>query len=223
MANKKLYKPVGRVAHVSFLVEGKVHLWGGATQDLLVSGNQDEIVELARRIEQFDPYLEIWSQLNTEGTSHPGLECAACASHGDHVYMYGGQNTKVENALSCLNFGIKTPTWSQLSPAETVGGPMRKSLCGMVHFHDDKLAVIGGYGYPNGSIQTGSVFIRNPNATSGSGWTNEIHIFDIDQGIFKIIVRCSNIDVIIFCRCLVFPCSQRNQASSLCCFYTDEC
>ena len=184
MANKKLYEPVGRVAHISFLVEGKVHLWGGATQDL-VSGNQDEIVELARRIEQFDPYLEIWSRpLNTAGIPHPGLECAACASHGELVYMYGGQNTIVENALSCLNCSVnlKTPTWSQLSPAETIGSPMRKSLCGMVHFHDDKLAVIGGYGYPNGPIQPGSVFIRNPNATSVSGWTNEIHIFDIDQG-----------------------------------------
>ena len=92
------------------------------------------------------------------------------------MYMYG---TKVEGARSCLNFGVKTPTWSQLSPAETAGGPMRKILCRMVHFHNDKLAVIGGYGYPNGPIQPGSMFIE---ATSGIGWTNEIHIFDINQG-----------------------------------------
>ena len=39
--------------------------------------------------------------------------------------MYGGMGTEVEGALSCLNFGVKTPTWSQLCPAETVGGPMR--------------------------------------------------------------------------------------------------
>ena len=122
MANKE---PAARLRHVSFLVEGKVYLWGGTTQDL-VSGHQDE---LARRIEQFDPYLEIWSQLNTAGTPHPGLQSAACASHGELVYMYGGKSTKFEGVLSCLNFGVKTPTWSQLCPAETVGGPMRKTLC----------------------------------------------------------------------------------------------
>jgi N-acetylneuraminic acid mutarotase len=177
----KLYEPAARLYHVSFLVEGKLYLWGGETQDVAF-GDQEKIVELARRIEQFDPYLEVWSQLNTAGAPHPGLRYAACASHGEHVYMYGGAATKVESALSCLNFGVKTPTWSQLCLVETVGGPMRKSSCGMVHFHDDKLAVIGGYGYTNGPIQPGSVFIRNPRATDGFGWTNEIHIFDISQG-----------------------------------------
>ena len=178
MANQKLYEPAARLRHVSFLVEGKVYLWGGQIQGLS-SGHRDK---LARRIEQFDPYLEIWSQLNTAGTPHPGLKYAACASHGELVYMYGGEGTKVEGVLSCLNFGVKTPTWSQLSPTETIGRPMRKVLCGMVHFHDDKLAVIGGYGYPNGPIQPGSAFFRNPDIIDGRGWTNEIHILDISQG-----------------------------------------
>ena len=48
----------------------------------------------------------------------------------------------------------------------------------MVHFHNDKLAVMGGYGRPNGSIQPGSEFIGNVR----EGWTNEVHIFDISQG-----------------------------------------
>ena len=179
MANKELYEPAARLYHVSFSVEGKVYLWGGATQDLS-SGHLDE---LARHIEHFDPYLEIWSPLNTAGIPHPGLKYAACASHGEHVYTYGCAGTKAENTLSCLNLGVKIPTWSQISPAEAVGGPMIKAWCGMVHFHDNKLAVIGGYGCPSGRIQPGSVFIRDPIAsTSGTGWTNEIHIFDISQG-----------------------------------------
>jgi hypothetical protein len=180
METKKLYEPDARLDHASFLIEGKVYLWGGETQDA-ASGDQDAAVELAHRIEQFDPYLEIWSPLDTVGTPHPGLRSAACASHGEHVYMYGGEYTEFEGALSCLNFGVKIPTWSQLCPAETVGGPMRKASCGMVHFHNNKLAVIGGYGYPNGPVQPGSVFFRNPIDTDGTGWTNEIHIFDISQ------------------------------------------
>ena len=141
MANQKLYEPPARLHHVSFSVEGKVYLWGGVTQDLL-SGHRDELA----CIEQFDPYLEIWSQLmiNTAGTLHPGLKYPPCTLHGEHVYMYGGRGTKHEGVLSCLTFGVRTSTWSQLCPAETVGGPMRKGSCGMVHvhFHDDKLAVI---------------------------------------------------------------------------------
>ena len=175
---RKCKEPAARLHHVSFFVEGNVYLWGGATPGL-AAGHRDEV---GRRIEQFDPYLEIWSQLNTAGSPHPGLEYAACASHGEHVYMYGGRGTKHEGVISCLNFAVKTPTWSQLFPAGTVGGPMRKILCGMVPFHDNKLAVIGGYGCPNVPVQPGSVFIRNYKSTSGMGWTNEIHIFDTSLG-----------------------------------------
>ena len=103
--------------------------------------------------------------------------------------MYGGEGTKVEGCLSCLKCSVNTLTWSQLWPGETFGGPMRKTSCGMVHFNDDKLAVIGGYGYPTGPIQPGSLFFGSPIATDGIGWTNEIHIFDISQGKPRTIIR----------------------------------
>ena len=43
-------------------------------------------------------------------------------------------------------------TWSLLCLAGTSGGPIRKTGCGMVHFHQDKLEVIGGYGILSGPI-----------------------------------------------------------------------
>ena len=112
--------------HVSFSVEGKVYLWGGLTQDLL-SGHLDE---LACHIEQFDPYLEIWSRLNTVGTPHPRLRCAACASHGEHVYMYGGQGTKFEGVLSCLNIGVKSKDTDLVTalPSRNCWGPNEKGV-----------------------------------------------------------------------------------------------
>ena len=58
---------------------------------------------------------------------------------------------------------------------------MRKAECGIVHFHHDKLAVIGGYGIPTGPTQPGSSFIRSTRYTDGRGWTNEIHVFNISQ------------------------------------------
>ena len=86
MATKKLYEPAARFVHVSSLVEGKAYVWGGLTQEL-VSGSKNDIADC---IEQFDPYLEVWSELNTAGTPHPGLEIAACASSGEHFYTYEG-------------------------------------------------------------------------------------------------------------------------------------
>ena len=188
MASNKLYEPAARCGHVSFSVQGQMYLWGGVPQDL-VSGLKDDRIKLANCIERFDPYLEEWRQLNTTGTPHPGLEYAVCASIGgrERMYMYGGVKNGSEGvrALSCLN--MKTLTWSQLElcgPAGTAGGPMGKTGCGMVHFHHDKLAVIGGYGFPTGPIQPGSTFIRNSRFIDEAerGWTNEIHVFDLNQG-----------------------------------------
>ena len=179
MASKELYEPAARLAHISILAKGKVYLWAGKTQDRSI---KDDGIKLANCIEQFDPYLEVWSQLNTAGTPHPGLEGAACASSGEHVYMYGGAKSRYKGVLSFLN--VKSLTWSQLSPeGGTAGVPMRKAGCGMVHFHHDKLAVIGGYGFPTGPIKPGSTSIMDARFTDGRGWTNEVHVFDLSQGI----------------------------------------
>ena len=95
--------------------------------------------------------------------------------------MYGGSSRKRrEGVLSLLN--LETLTWSQLSQEDTAGGPMRKDSCGMVCFHGDQLAVIGGYGYLTGPTQPGASFIKNTNFTDGRGWTNEVHIYDINRG-----------------------------------------
>ena len=181
MASKKLYEPAARFAHVSSLAEGKAYVWGGVTQELVPGSKNAKAIKC---IERFDPYLEVWSQLNTAGTPHPGLRLAACASSGEHVYMYGGfSKGGFEGCLSCLN--VKTLTWSRLSPwpeGGTAGGPMRKADCGMVHFHLNKLAVIGGSGIPTGPTQPGSSLFRHTPAIDGRGSTNEFHVFDLSQG-----------------------------------------
>ena len=169
-------EPVARRDHASFSVDGRVYVWGGDIQGSL----EDD--KLASSIEQFDPYLEVWSQFNTIGIPHPALGNTACTSFGERMYMFGGCIGKgiYEGALSCLD--LRTLTWSQLCPAGTASGPMSKASCGIVHFHHDKLAVIGGYGIPTGPTQPGSSFIRNMKFTDGRGWTNEIHVFNISQG-----------------------------------------
>ena len=193
----KLYEPAARERHASFSVKGKVYVWGGVTEDSL----KDD--KLASSVEQFDPYLEVWSRA---GPPHTVVDGSAITSFGERTYMYG------KDVLSCLD--LSTLTWSQLCPGGTAGGPMRKTACGMVHFHHDRLAVIGGFGYPTGPIQPGSSFIRDARFTDGRGWTNEIHIFDISQGkrigisyiyIYIIYIIIGSRIMIIACRCLVLP------------------
>ena len=181
MATKDLYEPSARFLHVAFSIDRRVYVRGGRTDDF-ESGSEDSKLELANSIEQFDPFLEVWRQLKTTGgTPHPGLDRAACVSLGENVYMYGGHSgNRCKGALSCLN--VKSLTWSLLCPEDVAGGPMRKSYCGIVLFHGDKLAVVGGYGYPTGPAQAGSKFIKNTGVNDGRGCTNEFHVFNIGQG-----------------------------------------
>ena len=104
--------------------------------------------------------------------------------------MYGGLGLGGDVAscacgvLSRLN--IKTLTWTPLCPEAIVGGPMKKYGSGMFMFkYGDKVAVIGGYGYPTGPTQPGATFIRDTRYTDGSGWSNEFHVLDISQGSYS--------------------------------------
>ena len=59
---------------------------------------------------------------------------------------------------------------------------MRKVGCGMVSFLHNKLAIFGGYGIPRGPTQPGAMFTRDTRFTDGSGWSNELHVFNITEG-----------------------------------------
>ena len=173
-------EPAARFYHASCSIESGVLVRGGRTLGY-ESGSMDARIRLANVIELFDPYLEVWRQLNTTGTPHPGLHLATCASVADDVYMYGGRSgeTGYEGVLSY--FDMKKLTWSQLCPEATAGAPMRKYGCGLIIVHEN-IIVIGGYGYPTGPTQLGTSFIKNTKSTTGGGWSNEIHSFNVGQG-----------------------------------------
>ena len=181
MATRELHEPSARFFHSAFSNDGRVYVRGGRTSEYESDpGSEDDRLK-SNSIELFNPFLEVWRQLETTvGTPHPGLAGAACVSFGENMYMYGGRDKRYEGALSCLN--VKSLTWSLLCPGKVAGGPMRKEGCGIAMFHGDKLAVIGGYGYPTGPAQPGSMFISDTRVTSGIGWTNEFHAFNIGQG-----------------------------------------
>ena len=180
MDQEVLFEPEARFHHVACSSDGQVLVWGGRTAEYY--SNDHGRIKLASVVQEFDPCTEVWCQRETVGVPHPGLASIACTSVGNNLFLYGGEVPgSLYGALSRLD--MKTLTWSLLCPEAVAGDPMRKVYCGIVMFHGDKLAVIGGYGSPTGPTPPESVFIRDTNVTHRiAGHTNELHVFNTSQG-----------------------------------------
>ena len=135
---------------------------------------------LASSVHSFNPVLESWAENKPSGAPPPGLHSGASASEGHHLYLFGGYDG---SHLQCSLHQLDTRSWvwKQLSSG---GGPMRKGGAGMVTC-GSKLVLFGGYGVSTGSIQPGAKFVADNKFTNGTGWTNELHTFDLrlDKGV----------------------------------------
>ena len=175
-----IYQPKPRAAPYSSAVKEQCVVFAGRTDDFLKSKE-----ELSSTVEVFDQYVEQWRVLKTTGSPPKGLYGGACCStsNGD-LYIYGGyygSDPRYHGGLYKLAMSSQELEWSQLSVESDPNGPMRKSGCGMVHFDNKKLAVIGGKGIPHGPPQPGSTFRESKTRTDGTGYTNEIHFYDIEE------------------------------------------
>ncbi len=120
---------------------------------------------------------ELWTLMPTTGPAHPGTSegCSVCI--GTFLFLYGGWNgSKYFNDMSKLD--LNTLQWSTV---QTTGSqPIRKFGCGLVRVDERTLCCIGGYG--KGPKQPGSKFCRNFDYFDGTGWTDEINLFDVQDG-----------------------------------------
>ena len=176
----KLYEPSPKFGHGAAPVGGRCYLWGGHVQDFSESGRR----KLMSTIEVFDSYLETWEKHHTTGMPPPGLYFGVCTSLLDSLYWFGGNNGSSCYHNSLHRLDPTTLEWRELQPLNQVDGPMRKAGCGVVTFLQDKLAVFGGYGIPRGPTQPGATFTSDTRFTDGSGWSDELHVFDITEGNF---------------------------------------
>ena len=167
------YEPLPRFSHVSQSVGGKVVVQGGRTKDFKK--------HLTSVVETLDPYSELWEQRQVEGDApSPGTYIAASAVVNDDLYTFGGYDGR--NYFNTLHkLDTKTWHWCQLSPQNAEGAPMPKSPGGMISIKDS-LVVFGGYGRPRGPAEPGS-FMKNTRSTDGRGWTNELHIYHLKEGV----------------------------------------
>ena len=165
---ERLYEPSPRAFAFAAPAGGRAYMWGGLADDFSARK-----AEMAATVEIFDADTEKWTRTLTTGSRPPvGLYGGATASDDHRIYIFGGFDvTSRHNSLHQLD--TLTSDWKQLSPAHTLGGPMRKEGSRMVYYQD-QLVLFGGRGAPSGYTQ--------PGASYDGGWTNELHVFDLRKG-----------------------------------------
>ena len=178
LGRTKTYKPSPRWSHYAAPAGGRCFLWGGRVPDFSAGGRE----QIASTVDIFDPYLEVWEQKATSGVSPSGLYDGACASLSDQLYSFGGNDgASVYNSLHTMDTtSLEWKTVRVLNPGD---GPMRKIACRLVAYSQDRLAVLGGYGTPIGPTQPGARFTKHTSYADGRGWSNELHIFNTNEGI----------------------------------------
>ena len=173
----KLYEPSPRFGHGAVAVGRRYYLWGGHVPGFFATSGST--------VKIFDPHLKTWEKPPTTGVPPPGLYSGACTSLLDSLYWFGGYDgSSYYNSLHRLD--TTTLEWRELQPLNQADGPMRKHGCGMVSFLQDQLAVFGGYGIPTGPTQPGAIFTKDTRYTEGWGWSNELHVFNITEGMWAL-------------------------------------
>ena len=171
---QELYEPSPRYGHYVAAVDGQLYLYSGRT--VRYTAEREKLQSL---VEVLDPLTETWTQKTTEGDIPPGVYDGACTSTGQDLFTFGGRNGKSRYGdLYRLKPTQNSLRWTRLTSVA------RKVGCGMVCFNSKHLLLFAGYGPPPTDIQPGAVFTRDTRYTDGSGWTNELHLFDLDTGMY---------------------------------------
>ena len=168
MSETQFSEPPPRRGHFSTVVENKVYVWGGF-------GKVERVgVSI---VHHYDPNTETWNDKRCKGHPPPGCSLGACTSIGHHLYTYGGRDVRGNDHGTLHGLDTRSLMWSQLSS----DGPMKKYRCRMITY-GCKILLFGGHGVPSGPIQPGAEFVKDTSQSDGSGWTNEVHIFDLKEG-----------------------------------------
>ena len=116
----------------------------------------------ATTIRIFNPTNEEWTLQPTTGTPPPGLHGGGWASIENDLYCFGGSSgSSYFNDLHKLN--LKTFQWSKVRPRnDQTNWPMPKIGCGFAAINRRTLFCFGGF--------------------ADSGWTNEVHLYDVQEG-----------------------------------------
>ncbi len=158
-------------------VDGHHYMWRGKGP-----GRESNIIAL------YDPKTYLWSLFPTTGPLPPGEHggCSVCV--GRCLYTFGGSVGWFSYYNDISKLDLDTLQWSKV---QTSGSqPIKKSGCGLVRVNERTLCCFGGVGI-DGPTQPGSSF-NKIGLPGGSGWTNEFHFFDTQDGNIcqRVHIRC---------------------------------
>ena len=205
----KSYEPMPRIWHTSAQVANKIAVYSGWTADDSVENRKS----LQSIVELYDPHTEKWEVKRCTGeTPVPGLWDAASAWSSDALYTYGGRDGDGKLVNSLHRLSANSFRWSELCRRNKGGvSPIPKSAAGMA-VCGDMLAVLGGYGIPHGPTQrAGSSFIKDTSESDGRGWTNEFHIYHLNEGMHTCttMTRICSLPLVVCCLGIHYPCSSQ--------------
>ena len=137
------------------------HHFSGPIEDKLYvwggDGGRGESV-VTPIVHHYDPDSETWNTNTCEGPHPPGIRSGACASDGHHLYTYGGLDEGGNHQGTLHLLDTRSRSWKLIS---NKSGPMKKRGSRMI-VYDSKIVLFGGLG--------------------NSGWTNELHTFNLKEG-----------------------------------------
>lgn len=143
-----------RYGHVAAEVDGNVYMWGGMESSLKQCS--------ASSVVMIDTKSESWEEKITSGIPPAGVVGSAWITVGTKVYTLGGIKD-IANIKSLLyQLDLLNMEWSEVRPKNPLQGPEGKTGCGVVSLGNDMLVVFGGQ--------------------TLSGYTNELHIFNLNEG-----------------------------------------
>ena len=187
--HKSYYEPEPRWGSRATAVGQSVFMYRGFLQ----SYQGKSRATFPSHCEVFDGDTREWITMDTVGSNPEAFENFGITSVGDHIYYYGGWNgTTFTDQL--LELDTRTMQFREIIPRNSNEGPMKKQNCGLVSLCNERLLVWGGYGIPT-TTQPCSRFVPLSVKTDGSGYTNELHCYDIKSGM-AMYISCSESDVV---------------------------
>jgi len=189
--------PIARTGAAMTVVEDKMLVWGGFTQEIEGEGDERYPLNIALPdeededypIEEYNITEKCWRRHKTSGKGGDEDNIPAFGSGsvmismGRLVYLYGGWNDQ-EFSNDVFRLDPVSMEWEKLTKRDGSHPPVNKCHCGMVQ-HEGKLIIFGGIG---GEAQrgrgAGAQYIKchDTKVTYDYYWNNELHSFDPNSG-----------------------------------------
>ena len=185
--HESYYEPEPRYSSGTTSVGQSVFMYRGTLQSYQGKSDWTD----PSHCEVFDGDTREWIRIDTVGSNPKAYQAFGITSIGDHIYYYGGRNRTTDQLFE---LDTQTMDLKELIPRNSNEGPMKKQNCGLVSLRNERLLAWGGYGIPT-TTQPGSRFVPDTNETDGSGYTNELHCYDIKSGM-AMYMSCSESDVV---------------------------